>query len=75
MSMRGGVERCGHRLRTLIGAFNGTFQGRGKIGGSPGPSQEEIGKRCRRNGSVDLRPSLAGEEWADLPNNVGFAGF
>jgi len=73
--MRGGVERCGYGLCTLIGAFDRTFQRSGKVGGSPGTSQEEIGKRCRRNGPVASRPLLAGEEWADVSNNVGFAGF
>lgn len=75
MSMPSGVERCGYGLRTLIGACDGTFQGRGKVGGGPGTSQKEIVKRCRRNGPVGPRSLLAGEEEADLPDNAGFAGF
>ena len=71
MSIRRSIEGRGHSFGTGIGAFDGAFQRRWKVGCGPGTGQKEIGQWCLRNGPMGTTSSVARKEWADLPNNVG----
>ena len=71
MSIRRSIEGRGYSFGTGIGAFDGAFQRRWKVGCGPGTGQKEIGQWCLRNGPMGTTSSVARKEWADLPNNVG----
>ena len=75
MSIQGSIKGCGDGFSTGIGAFDGAFQRRWKVGCGPGTGQKEIGQWCLRNGPMGTTSSVARKEWADLPNNVGFTEF
>ena len=75
MSIQIAVKGCGHSFGAGIGAFDGAFQRRWKVGCGPGTGQKEIGQWCFRNGPMGTTSSVARIEWADLPNNVRFTEF
>ena len=75
MSIQVSVKVCSDGFGAGIGAFDGAFQRRWKLGCDPGASQKEIRQWCLRNGPMGTTSSVARKEWADLPNNVGFTEF